>query len=155
MDNVYAVKYDFDSFVTEGNAAPQRKEREEKHSKIKKVEPITKEEIKSQEKAGLRKSLSLLLFVSVIFSFVAMQIYAGAKNYELAREIHKIETQLDIAKSENIRLNAELNGITGIAVIDTYATEVLGMTRVESYQIECVDLSGGDAVLFASGGIVG
>ena len=154
MDSAYAVKYDFDSFTTAGNAAPRIKE-EEKRDKIKRVAPITKEEIKTQEKAGLRKSLALVLFVSIVFSFIAMQIYAGAKNYELAREIHKIETQLDIAKSENIRLNAQLNGITGIAVIDTYATEVLGMTRVESYQIECIDLSDGDAVLYTSGGFAG
>lgn len=154
MDSAYAVKYDFDSFTTAGNAAPRIKE-EEKRDKIKRVAPITKEEIKTQEKAGVRKSLALVLFVSIVFSFIAMQIYAGAKNYELAREIHKIETQLDIAKSENIRLNAQLNGITGIAVIDTYATEVLGMTRVESYQIECIDLSDGDAVLYTSGGFAG
>ncbi len=150
-----AVKYDFDSFVTEGNAVPEKRQYEEQRENIKKVAPKTREELFIQEKAGLRKSVALLVFVCVIFSFVAMQISAGAKNYELARQIHKVEAELEVQKSENIRLNAQLNGITGIAVIDTYATEVLGMTKVENYQIECIDLSDGDAVLYNAKGILG
>ncbi len=154
MDKTYAVKYDFDSFVNEGNAAPQRKPKEEKRGDIKRVEPRSAEEIKIQEKTGLRKTAALVIFACVIFSFITMQIAAGAKNYELAREIHTLEPELEIKKSENIRLNAALNGITGIAFIDNYATEVLGMTRVENYQIECIDLSEGDSVIYSSGGLI-
>ena len=87
----------------------------------------------------------------VLFAMVSLQISAGAKNYELMREIQKAEAALEIQQSENIRLNSALNGITGITVIDTYATDVLGMTKVENYQIECIDLSEGDAVLYTSG----
>lgn len=146
-----AVKYDFDAFVTEGNAAPQRApEREEKRD-IKRVEPKTSEELHSQEMFGLKKSMGLLLFVSLIFTFVIMQVSAGAKNYEIARLIHKTKQEIAIEQSENIRLNSELNGITSIYAVDTYATEILGMSRVENYQVECVDLSEGDAVIFSSG----
>ena len=81
---------------------------------------------------------------------ISMQIVAGAKNYSLDREIQKVEQLLAVEEAENIRLSSALNGITGIAVIDTYATEVLGMTKVENYQIECIDLSVGDTVLYTS-----
>ena len=85
-----------------------------------------------------------------MFVIISMQIVAGAKSYSLDRQIQKAEQLLAIEQAENVRLSSTLNGITGIAVIDTYATEVLGMTKVENYQIECIDLSVGDTVLFTS-----
>lgn len=142
--------FDFDAFEIHSNAAPVKKEN--KNGGLKKVAPRTREQLRAEEMRGLKKSVGLLCFVVIVFGIISMQISAGAKNYELMREIQQVEAQLEIAKSENIRLNSELNGITGIAIIDTYATEVLGMTKVENYQIECIDLSEGDAVLFAASG---
>ena len=99
---------------------------------------------------GLRKSVALLCFVLVIFGIVSLQISAGAKNYRLMREIQSAQASLEIAQAENVRLNSELNGITSIAIIDTYATEVLGMAKAENYQIEYIDLSDGDAVIYST-----
>ena len=99
---------------------------------------------------GLKKSLRVFAVVMAMFVIISMQIVAGAKNYSLDREIQKVEQLLAVEEAENIRLSSALNGITGIAVIDTYATEVLGMTKVENYQIECIDLSVGDTVLYTS-----
>ena len=73
------------------------------------------------------------------------------KRFRVSQAGNIAEAALEIQQSENIRLNSALNGITGITVIDTYATDVLGMTKVENYQIECIDLSEGDAVLYTSG----
>lgn len=140
--------YDFDAFEIHSSAAPARKEN--KTGGLKKVAPRSKEQLRAEEMRGLKKSVGLLCFVVIVFGIISMQISAGAKNYELMREIQQVEAQLEIAKAENIRLNSELNGITGIAIIDNYATEVLGMTKVENYQIECVDLSDGDAVIYSA-----
>ena len=111
---------------------------------------MTKEESRQQEMAGLRKSLRVFAFVLAMFMVVSMQIVAIAKDYWLDREIQKVEQLIAVEEAEFVRLSSTLNGITGIAVIDTYATEVLGMTKVENYQIECIDLSVGDTVLFTS-----
>ncbi|MBQ9946071.1 MAG: hypothetical protein IJO68_06065 [Clostridia bacterium] len=146
----YSQTFDFEVFETHSSAAPQRKEKETTAQPLKKVKLRTKEQLRAQELRGLKKSVGLLCFVLTVFAIISMQISAGAENYELMREIQKVEAQLEIAESENIRLTAELNGITGIAIIDTYATDVLGMTKVENYQIECVDLSGADSVLYSS-----
>lgn len=148
----YAAKiYDFDieNFEMNSSAAPVRK-KEVKEVPLKKVSPRTREELRREELAGLKKSVALLSLVLVIFGVVALQLSASAESYALSREIQAIERKLDIEKSENIRLTSELNGITGISVIDSYATDVLGMTKVENYQIECIDLSGGDTVLYSS-----
>lgn len=148
----YAAKiYDFDieSFEMNSSAAPKR-EQEIKKVPLRKVAPRTREDLLREELTGLKKAVALLSLVLVVFGVVALQLSASAESYALSREIQAIERQLDIERSENIRLTSELNGITGISVIDSYATEVLGMTKVENYQIECIDLSGGDAVLYSS-----
>lgn len=141
--------YDFETFEMYSSAAPEIKEKEVK-PKLRKVAPKTKEQLRADELFGLKKSVALLCFVLVLFGIISMQISAGAKNYELMREIQKTEAKLEIAQSENIRLNSELNGITGIAIIDSYATDILGMTKVENYQIKYIDLSEGDSVLYSS-----
>lgn len=150
MADNQARAYDFEYFETGYSAAPQRKAEEKGSPSIKRVAPRTKEEMRQQEMVGLGKSLRVFAFVVAMFMVISMQIVAGAKNYSLDREIQKVEQLLAVEEAENIRLSSALNGITGIAVIDTYATEVLGMTKVENYQIECIDLSVGDTVLYTS-----
>lgn len=122
---------------------------------MKKVKDPTKAQLIAQDLHVFKKSVIVLCFVAVVFGIISLQIYAGAKNYRLTMEIQSAQKELSIAQSENIKLNSELSGITSIAIIDSYATDVLGMTKIENYQIECINLSEGDAVLFTSSGIVG
>ena len=150
MADNQARAYDFEYFETGYSAAPQRTADKKVNPSITRVAPRTKEELRRQELTGLAKSIRVFAFVLVMFVMVSMQVVAGAKNYSLDRQIQELEGQIAIEQSENIRLSATLNGITGIAVIDSYATEILGMTKVENYQIECIDLSVGDTVLYAS-----
>lgn len=150
MADNQARAFDFEYFETGFSAAPQRKAEEKGNPSIKKVAPRTKEDLKQQEAAGLKSSIRVFAFVMAMFVIISMQIVAGSKNYSLDREIQKVEQLLAVEEAENIRLASALNGITGIAVIDNYATEVLGMTKVENYQIECIDLSVGDTVLYSS-----
>lgn len=149
---VMVSDYDIEHFESPASVAPKKKKNE---VNLKKVEKPTDEQLAVQEMHVLKKSVAVLLFVAVVFGIISLQIYAGAKNYRLTREIQSVQNELSIAQSENIRLNSELNGITSIAIIDSYATDVLGMTKIENYQIECINLSEGDAVLYTSKGIGG
>lgn len=147
------LDFDIEHFeIGASNAAPALNPSKEVKSNIKKLEPRSDEELRAEEMKALKKSVALLCFVLVIFGIVALQISAGAKNYRLMREIQTAQAALNIAQSENVRLNSELNGITSIAIIDSYATEVLGMSKVENYQIECIDMSDGDSVIYTSDG---
>ena len=150
MSDNQARSFDFEYFETGFSAAPQRKGEEKTKPDIKKVAPRTKEDLRVQEVQGLKKSLRVFAVVMAMFVIISMQIVAGAKSYSLDRQIQALEQSLAVEQAENIRLSSTLNGITGISVIDTYATEVLGMTKVENYQIQCIDLSAGDTVLYTS-----
>lgn len=147
-----ALDYGIEHFESNSSVAREVKN-EGETVRLRKLADKTNEQLRNEELHTLKKSVVLLCFVLVVFGIISLQISAGAENYRLTREIQSAQNALSIAQSENIRLNSELNGITSIAIIDSYATEVLGMTKIESYQIECIDLSDGDSVLFTSGAV--
>ena len=138
------------AYGAHGNAAPKRKEEPQYKPVLKKVKPKSAEQKKIEERASRMRIVFMLVFVAVVFGVVCCQISAGAERYELIRKIDAVEADIEIAKSENVRLNAELNSKMSIAKIDSYAVDVLGMTKVESYQVECIDLSKGDRVLYSN-----
>lgn len=65
----------------------------------------------------------------------------------LERQIANVESQLSIAESENVRLNAELSSKISTDKIEDYAENVLGMVKAENYQISYIDLSKGDRIV--------
>lgn len=139
--------YDFGRFET-NTAAPQQTSGADSGT-LKKLSPSADGDIKFRQRTAFYRAVRMFVFVAVMCAAVVMQISAAAQNFAVERDIHKLEYDISVAQSENVRLRAELNGITGIAFIDNYATEVLGMTKVESYQVECVDLSGEDTIIYS------
>ena len=136
-------------YAAHGNAAPKRREEEQERPVLKKVKPKTMAQTRREERSSRLRIGFMLAFVAVVFGVICCQISAGAERYELIRQIDAVEAQIEIAKSESVRLNAELNSKMSITKIDSYAVDVLGMTKVESYQVECVDLTKGDRVLYS------
>ena len=147
--------YNFDMFdvhvAAHGNAAPVRKPKEEAPLK---VVPAKRTDTQKQKEArsATANSLLILIFAAVIMAMLCLQINAGAKSYEISRKIAAVESEIEAAKSENVRLNAQLNSFTSIGNVDDYATRVLGMSKIESYQVEYIDLSQDDGVIYYSGG---
>ncbi len=153
-------EYDFDMFVTHarsrsaaaaGNAAPQRRPAEPAPD-LKVVPKKTERQVRAADRKSVVNAAIILFFAAAVLGLLCLQISAGARSYEISRQIAAVEQEIEVAKSENVRLNSELNGITGIGKIDDYATRVLGMTKVESYQVEYIDLSQDDGVIYASNG---
>lgn len=149
-------EFAFDLFETHGTAAPVRREErreapQQQPSPLRRVPKKSKKQMAQQRRSAFFRSAVIMGFATAMLFVFCMQISVGAKQYELSRAIADVESDLQVAKSENVRLNAELNGITSIDKICTYATDVLGMCKAESYQVECIDLSEGDVILFAGG----
>ena len=77
--------------------------------------------------------LTIAMFFSVLST--------NAKKNELTHEISNLETQLAVAESENTRINSELDALVSMSMIDKYAVEELGMSKVKSNQIVYVNVS--------------
>lgn len=68
-------------------------------------------------------------------------LYTNAKTNELTFEISRLENNYSTAQSENTRLNSELDSLVSMSMIDQYAVEKLGMTKMKSNQIKYIDVS--------------
>lgn len=90
-----------------------------------------------------------LCFVAVCISLVVVLLVMNTRCDTLISEISAMESQIQIAKGENVRLNAELSSIISTDKIESYAENVLGMVKAENYQISYIDLSGSDEILLS------
>ena len=149
--------YDFERFESHQvrssakQAAPQRKIQPEEP--LKKVDGKKSIQQKKRESKKARSKMAfIMIFAAVMLLAVSIHISIGAKSHELSRQIADVKAQIEVQKSENIRLSSELNSITSIGKIDDYATKILGMNKIESYQIEYIELTDGDEVLYSSNG---
>lgn len=160
--NNNALDYDFDMFESEEvisgtatAAAPQRQMPGSASETTPDLKVVKGSSGKKKTKLlGLTsiRSAFVVIIAMVLLGVVALQISVGAQSYELSSQIRDIEKKIAEAKTENIRLSNALNSVTTIENIDAYAQGILGMTKSEPYQIKCIDLSGGDRVLFTSSG---
>ena len=147
-----ATDYAFDRFETGyagSNAAPKKEA--EKRPSLEVVEPKTEKERRQQAAFSARVSFRIVIASVLMLAVLCLQISAGAKRYELSREIAQIESEIKVAKSENVRLTAVLSGYTSIGKIDDYAENILGMKKLEGYQVEYIDLSEDDGVIYSAG----
>ena len=89
----------------------------------------------------------ILLFGAVLFSKVSL--------IELEQESAEIKSKISEAQSENTRLVMQLNSSVSIEKVDAYAVSVLGMHKLERYQIHYFENRDGDKVVVAGGKAVG
>ncbi len=148
--------YAFDMFETRERVVPRNNTRtaaapvtRREPAILKKVPEMSERYKRNREISATRTMATMLILTLFSFSMICMHITAGAQRYELAKQIESVENELAVAKSDKVRLNAELNSMTSITKIDSFATGILGMTKLENYQVEYVDLSDGDKVLFS------
>lgn len=140
----------FDMPVIRGNAAPQLDNAPKKEkpavNRPKTAEQRRKESVSSALRAlklFLVSATLLLLFGSVLFSKISLVM--------LEKEAAEITAKIDEAASENTRLVMALNSSVSIEKVDAYAVSVLGMQKLERYQIRYFENRDGDKVVMAGG----
>lgn len=110
-----------------------------------KVRENTKKKSRSQliseQKIGFAQIVKICI-VSVLSLAMLFGILCNyAQKNELIHEISNLETDLSVAQSESTRLNSELDSLVSMSMIDQYAVEQLGMTKMKSNQIKYIDVS--------------
>lgn len=95
------------------------------------VSALERRAVYASIKAGL-KVIAALIFV---FSLTAAAMYLNARLDETANSIRRIESEIKIADSENVRLNANLKSLVSIDKVDQFAVSKLGMVKLENYKI--------------------
>lgn len=101
------------------------------------------------EKARRRKHNPLaigagLLFSSIVVFLIGAVIFGQVQLTELNQQIADAEEELRNSQSEYTQMKMNVDAKYTTAIIEEYAQEELGMTKVSNNQKEFVDLSEGD-----------
>ncbi len=140
----------YDLPVMKNSTAPRIDNRpEQKPQQAKK--PKSEAQIRKESAASVLRALKifavsvtlLLLFGAVLFSKISL--------IKLEKDLAEIETKISDVQSENTRLMMQLSSDASIEKVDAYAVSVLGMSKLERYQIHYFDNGDVDKVVVADG----
>lgn len=152
--------YDFSLFepYEYGTAAPEYEpdyEREERYERPAVKKQRQQSAVSQKERRATARSranaVKLLAAAAVIFMFIGSGLYLNGRLDETARNISRIESQIEIAKSENIRLNSKLEGMVSVDKIENYAENVLGMVKLEDYKVKYFNNDAVNRVIVSGG----
>lgn len=94
-----------------------------------------------EQRLSFKKAVSISVVAILCLSMLFAVLYTNAKTNELTFEISSLEKSYSAAQSENTRLNSELDSLVSMSMIDQYAVDKLGMTKMKSNQIKYIDVS--------------
>lgn len=138
-DASYALKA-FD--VERSSAAPAYPPRKEKELKVRENKGRkSRAQLLKEQKAAAVKAVAIMCVALAVIGMLFGVLHTYAKKNELTHEIANLETELDVAQSESTRINSELNALVSMSMIDRYAVDKLGMSKVRSNQIRYIDVS--------------
>lgn len=137
------ASYALDAFnVTRSSAAPEYTPERKRNFR---VSPNTKKksraELISEQKAAFRKAAVIMFVTVTALSMLFGVLFTYVQKNELTHSISNLKSDIAIAQSENVSLNAELEAMVSVSQIDVYAVEQLGMVRLQSNQIKYIDIS--------------
>ena len=112
---------------------------------------LTAAQEREQNRKALKKTIEIISIAAICLLFLGAVIYSTLKLDEVNREIAAIDKSMNIAKSEKVRLDMELDSIISLDNVENYAVGTLGMSKVQDYQGVYVDLSSSDRVLISDG----
>lgn len=153
--NAYAYNYNRNERIVSynGSAAPKVKPEPQKKPQLELVKKtrLTAQQVRQQTAAETRKTFKVMCVAMAVLMFMALAIYSRVKLDEINREISSVEKKIELAQSDAVKLNNELNAIVSINNVEEYATNELGMTKIQDYQVYYIDMSSQDYVAVANG----
>lgn len=149
--------YNFERFepktAFKASTAPQYEPRTQKKPQIRLVEKPKKSasELRAQSRADAQKFIKIIAVAVAAFTLFAFVIYSRIQLDEINRDINAVENEIKLLNDDEIRLTNELNSVISIDKVENYAENVLGMVKIQDYQVVYVDRSDSDAVVVADG----
>lgn len=133
------------------NAAPKRNGQKQPDIKLLPKKKKSLAQAKREMHAAAMQGTKIVVIALCLLSMFAMLLYSRLRADEITREIDRTNAMLTQAQGENVRLNMAIDSMISLEKVEDYAKNTLGMTKVEGYQIEYIDLSGTDEVVKSGG----
>ncbi|MBR5233241.1 MAG: hypothetical protein IKW03_03420 [Clostridia bacterium] len=118
--------------------------------KQKQTQTVSKSAVKATQ-ASFIMSVKIVAVLAVIFSFFSVAMFLNGMLDETATDITKIESEIKVARSENVRLESALEGMVAIDKVEDYAENNLGMVKLENYKITYFESDEGNHVVVSGG----
>lgn len=100
-------------------------------------------QVREGKRRGSEISPLRLLFCCVMLvALLSLAIYNNIVMVELGDQLSDAKARLDALQSEAVQLKSKLENQSSVQNIESYATESLGMGKVEKYQITYLNLAG-------------
>lgn len=80
---------------------------------------------------------------------ISSLIYCRVTIDNLGRQINSVDTAISEAKSEEVRLQTQLDSMISLDKVEDYAVNTLGMVKLENYKITYFSFCDSDAVVFS------
>lgn len=113
--------------------------------------PKSTAQIRKESIASALHALRIFTVAAVLLTLFGAILLSRVNLVILQKEATEISEQIKDAQSENTRLVMELNATVSREKVDEYAVSVLGMQKLERYQIHYFENRDGDKVVIADG----
>ncbi|MGN0610106.1 MAG: hypothetical protein ACI4J6_12930 [Oscillospiraceae bacterium] len=127
-----SLAYDLSKYE---NAAPKLTSDEKAKIKVRKAKP---------EAAGSAPRIIVLALAAGLL--LGLVIYGKVENAAIHSEISAETKRVDILRSENVRMQTEIESKSALKSVEEYAVNVLGMQKLDKSQIEYLSLENGNVV---------
>ena len=117
--------------------------------------PKTAAQIRRESVSSALRALKLFVVSATLILLFGAVLFSKVSLIELEQESAEIKSKISEAQSENTRLVMQLNSSVSIEKVDAYAVSVLGMHKLERYQVHYFENRDGDKVVVAGGKAVG
>ena len=132
------IAYNLDNFVAK---TAEQHDKELKTRSLRIIKNRRKTKVVAPVKVILASAMAIVISVAMIYSQVVLT--------ELTSEVSFYENQLTELDTEYVRLQGELEATTSIKTLEEAAETKLGLSKIDSSQVEYVSLTGTDEISVA------
>lgn len=105
--------------------------------------------IKNRRKQKSVAPVKFILDAVAVIAVALIMIYSQVVLTELTAEVNSYESKINALDTERMRLEGELEASTSIKTLEETAEKSLGLSKIDSSQIEYVNLTGEDEISVA------
>ena len=105
--------------------------------------------IKNRRKQQSVAPVKFILDAVAVIAVALIMIYSQVVLTELTAEVNSYESKISALDTERMRLEGELEASTSIKTLEETAEKSLGLSKIDSSQIEYVNLTGEDEISVA------
>lgn len=120
---------------------PQRRPNPRPELKPVKRPQKSEKQIKREQREMRHKTYKVCMLAFTLVALFGAMLYGEVRLDALQTETARVQEQLKIAQSENVRINMENNSKVSLDKVEEYAITKLGMIKTESSQAEYIELS--------------